>query len=871
MKKLRFVAFLVALAVVFAMFSGFTSTEGANQEPEQEMEPITAQPFVLPDIIEQTEASANGYVGRVTEQENDLYTFVFQNEDGSNTMRVYSDPVKYVDDNGIVRDITTDLEALSDGSFRTADNNVVTTFAKQLSDGITLAYDDIEIKMLPAIPDTASASRFGSAPTASSADGKTVSYAYGNSTTLEYTLTYSGFKEDIVVSEYTGQTEYEFRIETGGLLLTERFGSFYLTDDEGTTRATIGDIIIFTADERNNAFGSLTARTITAGEEYFLTIHIDPEYLRDEATMYPIRIDPTIEITYDNDGAGAIEDVTINSLQGSDGSSGSLFVGKRDAYGISRVLMRFPGLNIESLPGREQINSAQVENRDLMCDGTPLTIACGVFTGNAWTEETASWETVAPGNCILMTSNSISYANGIAQETNHRYAFDILPALDGWLGGYYDQDKGIVFFSNPSIENGVTTAYKTFASYNRSSYKPSLSIEYRTIVAVTGLTPPSIPYSSTRHLTANHAYKYVLAPLTGTYSVWTTGATDTCIYVYEDAALSELLAFDFDAGHGNNSTVTFDAVNGKAYYIIVQGGSESAEGSFTVNIYRGLPLSGSEEENNIALFNNESFIKQTNCYSYALNSLINPVTGTNYVGAELNPGGISGNSIGLQDLLDAETAKISIINAVRADCEAWGGSSADFYEVSAETIVPEGYYKVALLLSPGNDYHWIRQVSDLDGRWAHKSGRKSAKDFDADNALIYVPQSSRFAAKYEEQELYVYTVFLGYYALKPPSAYEATSVRRLQDIAATDDFEAYSLDASVTVASFLPFVVGETTQHSVYASVGLPHDYAGSGFIRDVYKTTDGYYVLLTYRKNNSSEIVVDSIEIKPTNELSFE
>ena len=56
MKKLRFVAFLVALTVVFAMFSGFTSTEGANQEPEQEMEPITAQPFVLPDIIEQTEA-----------------------------------------------------------------------------------------------------------------------------------------------------------------------------------------------------------------------------------------------------------------------------------------------------------------------------------------------------------------------------------------------------------------------------------------------------------------------------------------------------------------------------------------------------------------------------------------------------------------------------------------------------------------------------------------------------------------------------------------------------------------------------------------------------------------------------------------------
>ena len=104
-------------------------------------------------------------------------------------------------------------------------------------------------------------------------------------------------------------------------------------------KATIGDILIFTADERNNALGTLTHETVRDKQAYTLTIHLDDEYLRDENTAYPIRIDPTIEIT---SAAGAIEDVTLNSLSGSDGDSWSLTIGKRATYGVSRVLMRFP-------------------------------------------------------------------------------------------------------------------------------------------------------------------------------------------------------------------------------------------------------------------------------------------------------------------------------------------------------------------------------------------------------------------------------------------------------------------------------------------------------------------------------------------------
>lgn len=69
-----------------------------------------------------------------------------------------------------------------------------------------------------------------------------------NKTSLEYSLTYTGFKEDIVVSEYTGQTEYEFTLLTEGLALEKIDGSYYLVDEKGEIKANIGDVIIFTAD-----------------------------------------------------------------------------------------------------------------------------------------------------------------------------------------------------------------------------------------------------------------------------------------------------------------------------------------------------------------------------------------------------------------------------------------------------------------------------------------------------------------------------------------------------------------------------------------------------------------------------------------------
>lgn len=148
-------------------------------------------------------------------------------------------------------------------------------------------------------------------------------------TTYQYSLTYTGYKEEIVVSEYTGQTEYTFRYLTNGLTLVNLGDGYGFADSSGTVRATLSEILVFTADDRNNTVGEMVVETVRENEEYLVTLVLTEEYLSDPLTAYPIVIDPSIDIVYEDSGADALEDATINSATGTSGSGTSIFVGLR--------------------------------------------------------------------------------------------------------------------------------------------------------------------------------------------------------------------------------------------------------------------------------------------------------------------------------------------------------------------------------------------------------------------------------------------------------------------------------------------------------------------------------------------------------------
>lgn len=428
--------------------------------------------YFIPDIIDDEEAS--DYLGRLKENEKDLYTLIFVNNDGTNTMRVFGHPVKYLEKDGSVKDISLSLKKESNGSFVSAEHMVNITFNPCLNDGISLKYEDIDVLMK-------SAYRCDKANISESK--KEITYDVDKDTSFVYSLTYAGLKENIIVNEYTGQTQYDFIFNTNGLHPIRKNGSIFLANKDDCIKVNIGDVLVYSADEKHNAIAELYYETLIKDQEYRFTIVLDPDYLKE--TIYPIIIDPTIEIKYSSDGAGAIEDITLNQFYTLSGSSSNLYVGRDTNTSLNRTLMRFPNLSLNNISS-SQILSAYVELTDIApVNNQDIIVECYIYKQNApaWTESgTTTWSGV--GNNYIgdyLDEQIISSGNGNA-GTN-KYSFSIYSAAKKWALETQNPARGLVFKADDEFEaqtgNSIQYYKKTFASYNRITDAPSLKIVYK--------------------------------------------------------------------------------------------------------------------------------------------------------------------------------------------------------------------------------------------------------------------------------------------------------------------------------------------------------------------------------------------------------
>jgi len=539
----------------------------------------------VPEIVGYEKALQEKHILRLYDEEgDDLNKVVFLNKDGTRTLYLYDHPVKYLDSSGAVRDVSLDIASEASG-FRTAAGNAVTTFSAKLSDGISLSGNGVNVEMVPVmsktVPQTGKVTADATVQPvtqhiAQRIDSKTIQYPYDSKTTIEYSLTYTGFKEDIVVSEYTGQTEYPFLLYTNGCALTEIDGSYYLTDDEGNIKATIGDIIIFTADERNNTFGQIVPTTIVENEQYLLTIVVDADYLADEKTVYPIRIDPTVEINYASNSSG-IQDVTVSAATTYSGSHGSLYMGDKQGVGLCRALMKFPGLDF--LNSSITVQSATLLMRDLMCEGQMLDIYCHVFNGNEWSDSGATWTSTNAGSNSSIGNHldtvSMSYDTGYTLNPRHWYSFNITDAVQAWADGTANLNKGIIFKTSDEIEDGDTGRSRTLGAYNRSEDKPSLVITYTNIdqTITDGLqNATDVSFGDVKTIittTAGERQYFKLTPtISGKYVIMSGDYTgDPYVWFYNSNYSNTHVHDDIEGVSNRNFRLSVTLSAGETYYI----------------------------------------------------------------------------------------------------------------------------------------------------------------------------------------------------------------------------------------------------------------------------------------------------------------
>lgn len=468
--------------------------EVSNPEPEQESESEIVRTELteqnLPDVIDSETAIADGYVARLNSEEQSLSEVVLEKDDGMRALYLFSENVKYIDENGDVADKSNN--AVRKGrAFVNEGNDVEIILPATLTAGIAVIGDELNITMKP-LTDKIGRSL---SPAKKTADDTVVySDVFDSSTNIEYTYTYGGVKENIILESYNGKNSFDYEITTGGLSLYEDKGTLLLADESGDVKATLGEVVVFSADNKNNTFGKYKVEELEKNSRYKVTVSVDRECLTDPKTKYPVKINPDLKTI---NASAKIQDLQV--FKGTDGKgtsetsagySGVSRVGWTD-WGACRTLIKLNNFsfNTYKITDAWQIDSAYVELRDLMCQGgSGVPISCGQFNGNFWTEkDTRTWNGLEAENSSLSSPVNVTYGNGNSKrnlsDKDQWYNWNLTGTVKKWLTNASLKEKGLQLRTYTSFleENSIYSDYmKTFSSMQGDAdYKPYFVIKYK--------------------------------------------------------------------------------------------------------------------------------------------------------------------------------------------------------------------------------------------------------------------------------------------------------------------------------------------------------------------------------------------------------
>lgn len=448
-------------------------------------DPSIAEESMILNYVDSAQFNAARHTQRLTDLE-DLNTYVFANADGTRSVYMMHENVKYIDKNGVIKE--KDISLINKaGGFGITQSNIELLIPTNPIHGIDFEYSGFAIKLTP--------QGLATAASAVQSDNSVVyDEAYGENTKLVYTPMLSGVKEDIVLTEYTDDATYTFVLETDGLNLYNGDNGYYLADSiKADPVFYLGEILIYDAVGKPD-IGTMTVETISEGQEYLLTVIANDEFLSDPTTVYPVTVDPSITVS-DSDTSGSIIDSPI--FEGYPDRNFGTYVYNRvgtpsEAYGIGRTVVKLGGLT--SSNEYQTITANQITNVTFYAKeasgGTTHYINLYPLTSNTtWTETSVTW------NNIGSHTTSVNYGN--TMYNGQWTAFDITNLVKAWKNGTYSANAGFIMTNENEANN------KCFCSseYSTSSSRPYVVMTYDTAISL-NYTSASIVEGGTRTLVA---------------------------------------------------------------------------------------------------------------------------------------------------------------------------------------------------------------------------------------------------------------------------------------------------------------------------------------------------------------------------------
>jgi len=343
----RIISSVLIFTMILSILPSFTVL-AVDQQPEEDISAFVGVPALenVPFCVDEAVVSDAGHTVRLKYLEDSDNIAVFSNPDGTATKYIFSNPIKYIDDNGDYVDIDNTVETFGELTdeykFKTKSAPATTYLPATIGMGenVKVEHNGFSVQIIPMSDRFAAGTTVASELKTGKDSAVLYSNVFGAGRSLKYTTLYNGVKEDIILNSYIANSNsFNFILKTNGLELAEINGGYFFVDEEDAVIYELSPIFVYdSAEVPNTTGGTYAIEEIKPNDIYALTLTVDDTWL--SSATYPVTIDPTI--TYD-DSDGLEDAFQINGNMLSTGGSNVLYIGS-SGNNAARSFIRFPEL-----------------------------------------------------------------------------------------------------------------------------------------------------------------------------------------------------------------------------------------------------------------------------------------------------------------------------------------------------------------------------------------------------------------------------------------------------------------------------------------------------------------------------------------------
>jgi hypothetical protein len=471
MKKLRTLAALISIAMFFS--SLVSATTPLNDTVVAEEAP-TLLATDLPETININDARDRGHIERLKSEESDMYSAIFRNNNGTQSMYMFASPIKYKTPEGEIRDKSTKLTKTSTG-YTMSDNDVNVSFETTANMSANLSYNDNLITIIPV--------------TESKANGilkeNALIYnnALGENTTLCYKPLLSGMNQEIILHSPESDSTYSFKLNTRKLIAKQNCnGVIDINNAEDTTIFKFSTYIVQDANGRTLE-NNLKIKANNP-QSYTITIDLNDSILNEADIAYPLSV--SLGITLNT--SSAIEDTVIYSNRPTRNYGTRRYhnIGYLDdTYGIGRMLVKFPGLETNT-------TYLNLEPRQIKGASFCMYTASGYddsvnhrtriyrLENSPWNESTVTWNSFS--STVPNTDDLLEYGDEIytPRTGGSLVTHKMTAAMRCWSDLPTQRQQGMLLRATAENSSGAVVDFCSteYADSHNGAYMPYLVLFY---------------------------------------------------------------------------------------------------------------------------------------------------------------------------------------------------------------------------------------------------------------------------------------------------------------------------------------------------------------------------------------------------------